>query len=723
VNSSGVIQAGTCSVGNFQQVWPHDASNDPGVQASTGDLGESDLDIEWMGSVARGANIVFVTSAEGVDDSVSWAVDQDPPLAKVISYSYGLCEALVGPSYIAAEEVVYQQANSEGISFFAASGDTAAALCDDVAGSGSPPAQYGPSVSYPASSAYATGVGGTEFNEGTGTYWGSSSSNNANGGSAQSYIPEIAWDDSAVRTEQGYILAGSGGGASNCVNGSGVHEVDTSEGETSMEICDTPPSGGFPKPSWQSGVTPDDSVRDVPDISFSASNFNNPYIVCTPLSQVGNGSTSTESTCASGINTALVTYNSAFGGTSASTPVTAGMIVLLNQYLAEDGLGLINPQLYSMFAANPSGVFNETQAGDSSTIPGAVSANVVSCTSGDPSFEPSVLQCPSSSTDTSSFGFTVPGGHAYSQVTGVGSVNINNFIVTWAETFTLATAPTSATLYAGQTTSPITITVTPSHGFDFPVTVTCPNPPAGVSCSALTITPNSSNPATGTLAISTDPNMATGAQTVTISATGGAVTETSTVSLTVNTTQESFTLNPPSSTPTVAPGQTATVNLTVSSTSTPSFLTGTSGSQTTVVPVTYTCTGFPSESNCTISPATTTASTISLAITTTAPTSKLQTPFDRGTRIFYATLLPGLVGIVFAFGSPKGTSKLRGMRMLGLIMVLGFSTIWFGSCSGSNNSSSSNPGTPAGSYTITVNATTGGAIPLTSSTQFTLTVN
>jgi hypothetical protein len=61
--------------------------------------------------------------------------------------------------------------------------------------------------------------------------------------------------------------------------------------------------------------------------------------------------------------------------------------------------------------------------------------------------------------------------------------------------------------------------------------------------------------------------------------------------------------------------------------------------------------------------------------------------------------------------------------MLGLIMVLGFSTLWLGSCSGSNNGSSSNQGTPPNSYQFTVNATTGGTSPVTSSTTFTLTVN
>jgi subtilase family serine protease len=714
-NSSGIITSGPCSGGNFREVW---TDGDPGV--SNGDLSESDLDIETVSGVARGAEIVFVTSPSsvgGVDYSVSYAVDQK--LGQVISYSYGLCEALVsGEGAISTSESVYQEAVSLGISMFAASGDTASAICDyDIRGnSADEPAIYGQSVSYPASSAYVTAVGGTEFDEGGGNYWGSSSSNNPYGGSAISYIPETAWNDTGIGNV-GLSFDGSGGGASNCVNG-----TPTTADGYAFEVCDAPPGGGFAKPTWQEGVTPSDGVRDVPDIAFSASNVNDVYIVCTPQSQVVSNSSSTTSTCWNGITYALTQYNSAFGGTSAPTPLTAGVAALLIQDLGSSGLGLFNTQLYELFSSNPIGVFHEIQPGTNTTTGGS-SSNVVACTVGDPSFETSSdVVCPS----TGEMGFTVAGGNTYSQVTGVGSVNVNNFILAWAASvtstgsFTLGASPANAgTLSAGQTTSPITVTVTPSGGFDSTVTVTCPNPPSGVSCSALTITPNGGSPATGTLAISTAPSMATGTQTVTLSATGGGTTQTSTVTMDVTATTESFTLNPPSSAPTVAPGQTATVNLTV--TSTTGFLT-TATPQTTVMPVTYKCTGFPSESNCTISPSTTTATTVSLAITTTAPTSKLQSPFDRGSRIFYAALLPGLFGIVFAFGSPKGT-KLRGMRMLGLMMVLGFSTLWLGSCSGSNNNSSSNPGTPAGSYTIMVNATTGGTIPVTSSTTFTLTVN
>jgi hypothetical protein len=75
-------------------------------------------------------------------------------------------------------------------------------------------------------------------------------------------------------------------------------------------------------------------------------------------------------------------------------------------------------------------------------------------------------------------------------------------------------------------------------------------------------------------------------------------------------------------------------------------------------------------------------------------------------------LLPGLLGIVLAGGKRRRSlslsSSLRGIRFLGLIVVLGFSSLWLASCGGSS-SGSKNPGTPTGSYTISVNATSGTA--------------
>ncbi|MGC2533785.1 MAG: hypothetical protein WA424_12620, partial [Candidatus Sulfotelmatobacter sp.] len=97
-------------------------------------------------------------------------------------------------------------------------------------------------------------------------------------------------------------------------------------------------------------------------------------------------------------------------------------------------------------------------------------------------------------------------------------------------------------------------------------------------------------------------------------------------------------------------------------------------------------------------------------------------PLDRGSRIFYAMLLPGLFGIVFAAGS-----RTRGARLLSLIVVLGFSTLWLGSCGGGGGGTTipPNPGTPAGTYVVTIGATTtGGANNLANSNApYTITLN
>jgi len=378
-----ILHAGACSSGNLQIVWP---GGDPGV--SSGDLGESDLDIETVSGIARKAKIIFVSSlasSGGVDTSANYAIDNQ--LAPVISYSYGLCEAFATAPGIVASEVEFKKASALGISFFASSGDAGAATCDGD--NGTFPAILGPSVSYPASSPEVTAVGGTEFDETGGTYWNSTNTNNS---SAIKYIPELAWNDTTLVGN----LDGTGGGASNCAFGTGLTTVSGFQ----FELCKAPPNGGFTKPSYQSGVTISDSVRDVPDFSFSASNANDPYIVCTAQSEVG-GTTST-STCHTSITDALLTWNSAFGGTSASTPVAAGMAALLNQYLGANGLGNISPELYKLYSSNPS-AFHDINTGTSGTGTNDTSDNIVPCSGATPSFEPSALKCPGTTGTTNTF--------------------------------------------------------------------------------------------------------------------------------------------------------------------------------------------------------------------------------------------------------------------------------------------------------------------------------
>ena len=280
---------------------------DPGVQAASGDLGESELDVEWSGAIARNATIIFVYSTD-VFDSFFYAVDQN--LAPVISITYGACEYydLVDlPTYQSAA----QQANSQGITWMAAAGDSGAADCEDL---GVLVAQDGLAVDAPGSIPEVTSVGGTEFNEQGGNYW--SASNTSTGASALSYIPEMVWNDSISDQE----ISAGGGGASLV----------------------------FFKPVWQTGTgVPNDGVRDVPDISLNASDDHD--------------------------NTFVYTEGSAqyFGGTSVGAPCMAGVVTLLNHYLVSNGIqnqagvANINPQIYRLAQTNP-GAFHDVRMGNNS---------------------------------------------------------------------------------------------------------------------------------------------------------------------------------------------------------------------------------------------------------------------------------------------------------------------------------------------------------------------
>jgi uncharacterized protein (TIGR03437 family) len=285
---------------NDPQVMLVPGAQDPGV--SKGDQDEAHLDLEWSGAVARNANILYVYASD-VFDAVQYAIDAN--LAPVISTSYGSCEGDIGSGDAATLRSWAQQGNAQGITWFAASGDSGAADCAYLG-------QSTLSVDVPAAIPEVTAVGGTEFQEGSGQYW--NATNSSNLGTATSYIPEIAWNDSATDGQP----SGTGGGASKF----------------------------FSKPSWQAGPgVPGDNARHVPDIAMAASADHDGYLVYTQGA------------------------DAVFGGTSAPTPTLAGLAAVLNQYLVSNnaqstpGLGNINPTLYSLAQTAPS-IFHDVTGGD-----------------------------------------------------------------------------------------------------------------------------------------------------------------------------------------------------------------------------------------------------------------------------------------------------------------------------------------------------------------------
>ena len=101
-------------------------AQDPG--SNKDDLVEADLDLEWSGAVARNASAIYVYSSD-VMQAVQYAIDQY--LAPVVSTSYGLCELETSSSDALAFRSWAKQGNSQGITWFAASGDSGGADCND----------------------------------------------------------------------------------------------------------------------------------------------------------------------------------------------------------------------------------------------------------------------------------------------------------------------------------------------------------------------------------------------------------------------------------------------------------------------------------------------------------------------------------------------------------------------------------------------------------------
>jgi len=293
---------------------------DPGVRPD--DLLEADVDIEYAGAIAPSAKVQYVYSPN-VFTSAFYAIAQN--LAPIITFSYGVCEPDVSSGTASALLLAAYalQANAQGITWLAASGDQGPAACDFSGQT----ASQGPAVSLPASIPQVTAVGGTQFSDVSGNYW--SSTNAANGSSALGYIPEAAWNETTLSVAVGSGLAATGGG----------------------------PSMFYSKPAWQTGLgVPSDGARDVPDLALAAAVFHDGFYA------EGGGK--------------LISG----GGTSISAPIFAGVVALLNQYLishgvlAKAGLGNINPSLYRI-AQTQLGVFHDITAGN----------NIVPCTSGSPS--------------------------------------------------------------------------------------------------------------------------------------------------------------------------------------------------------------------------------------------------------------------------------------------------------------------------------------------------
>jgi len=421
--------------------------NDPGIN---GDAGEALLDVEIAGGLAPKAQInfyvadstdlqsgLFLAAIRAIDDN---AID-------ILNVSFGGCEAAQGDTFNQFIYLLWQQAAAQGISVTVSTGDNGSAGCDND--NTETQAQFGLAVNGIASTPYNIAVGGTDYDillssatafdkyvTTTDSHGNLTSGSAPYYGTAKSYIPEATWNNSTtnnttISANQPYKdsnsntnITAASGGVSGCVTTSGNN-------------C----TGGWAKPAFQifpqsSPIqTPNDGLRDLPDVSFLAANglYGALWAVCADniANQDTSNGTYTDCQTTNGQINSNTTV-SGYGGTSASAPAFAGMLALVKQKTGTR-LGQANNIIYQLASSMYSTVFHDVAPGNS--------------TGGNIS-----VPCKSGSQDCGSNGFLngYNTGSGYDLATGLGSVNVAQMVNNWSS---VALASTSTSLQINSSTT------------------------------------------------------------------------------------------------------------------------------------------------------------------------------------------------------------------------------------------------------------------------------
>jgi len=674
----------------------------PGTGSATvfsGDESESDLDLEWSGGTATGANIFFVYTGSntnyGAFDALEYAIDNQ--IGTIISSSYGECEADLGGQNL---ESALQQAATQGQTVISASGDSGSTDCFIGNDMTNPPlsTQETLAVDYPASSAYVTGVGGTEISTANSSYltpgdgyWESASSSDVIT-SALKYIPEQVWNEDLANCGTDDCILAGGGGA----------------------------SALFPKPSWQTGVPgiPTGNTRFVPDISLNASTALPGYLLCT--SDTSFWQQGQTSSCTSGFRDSVTGDLTAAGGTSFAAPIFAGIVALINDAKGySGGQGLVNSTLYQLASnsATYASAFHDITSGNNNCLAG-------------------------SGYCSSAQGFAATAG--YDEASGLGSLDVANLAGVWP-------ANTETTLI-GTTTTVSASNAAPAIGASDTFTVTVASSTGtAVPTGTVTITVDSNNPITGNALTNgvytyTTSFSTSGMHQVLVTYSGDATHAASTGSVTVNVPvpvsgKGTFTLS--ATNVSVAQGSSGSSTITVTPAS---GYTGTveisfdTSNDNALQNLCYEFTNTQTDGDGIVDVSNTSAVTTQLTLDTNAAdclspgearksgkhqlgaTRRLRAtnqPDDKGTTKATAAGLV-MAGLLLAGFVGRRSRRLRGLVCLILLAAAGMA---ISACGGSSNSTTaSDP--PKGTYTVTLMGqdTSSSTIPTTTST-FTFTIN
>ena len=376
---------------NFQIVKAPGITHNPkGVQRSW-DF-ETTLDVEWSHAIAPGANIALVlaTDHSSLDEGINYAVVHH--LGNVISNSWGNFESLGNPAQFNRDNRILEMALAQGIDVNFSTGDF---------GDNSPVVGFA-TVQFPASSPFATGIGGVSLALNPGntiafqTGWGTNLTRIADispsGGTVFADNPpvvpplKVLGDPSFNPNIFLGFQSGSGGGA----------------------------SGVFARPSFQSGLSVPGNTRLLPDIAWLADPFTGVEIIITDP--------------ATGQPSVTV-----IGGTSLASPMFSALMAIASEK-AGHGLGQAAQLVYNL----PAGAVTDvTAVSSSNNAIGVIDGNpqtadsLASPLSNTTSYFSALYNSPFSTrwfvitfgTDTS-----LTTGPGWDNVTGVGTPNGLNFV-------------------------------------------------------------------------------------------------------------------------------------------------------------------------------------------------------------------------------------------------------------------------------------------------------
>jgi pseudomonalisin len=263
----------------------------------------------------------------------------------------------------------------------------------------------------------------------------------------------------------------------------------------------------YSKPSWQSAPgVPADGKRDVPDVAMTAA-IHDSYVIL--------------------IDGSL----QAVAGTSAAAPSLASAMALVVEK-AGAAQGNVNPVLYRLatrqLSDSGADVFHDITSGNNS-VPGVAGFNA---------------------------------GAGYDAATGLGSIDANLLVNHWNDasaSFALAASSSSVTVGKGSSNT-VTVSLTPSDGFNSPVTLSASGAPSSITVRFSSAMLTASSHVTATISAAT--TAAAGNSTLTITGKGAGLTRAVSLILSVKVPTVTLTANATSAS--VAAGNKAAFTLTTS---------------------------------------------------------------------------------------------------------------------------------------------------------------